>query len=389
MYTFGKNDTYKISNNKKEQKLVIDYKVLVRLYGPIIGSNALSIYLLFESEMSLNKNIKVSFSISRLLKLLQLKEDAFNEAIETLKQYSLIKYKANSKKENDFLFVVYPTRTALEFFDTAKLNNSLQVLVDETYYQQVYDYFMSSAINEDEYVDIDELSSQKDINEEEFYEQFYEKYPVISSSTAFNDKTKKEIARLKKLFNLDYSEIENSLLNSFDYSNDQLVIDLNKFNSFVEQKFKDKNKESDEMIEKAFNNERSIAYYKKLSGRSALLPSETAMINELLDKYQISEGVLNVVINYYFTYKKQTMGLPKNYFAKIIEDMLIANVKTTLDAMNYFRNLNNRIKSYKNKENFNSKVEKVEEKVIHENKTNSNDEIDSDLLNSFKKALGG
>ena len=304
MYTFGKNDTYKISNNKKEQKLVIDYKVLVRLYGPIIGSNALSIYLLFESEMSLNKNIKVSFSISRLLKLLQLKEDEFNEAIETLKQYSLIKYKANSKKENDFLFVVYPTKTALEFFDTAKLNNSLQVLVDETYYQQIYDYFMSSAINEDEYVDIDELSSQKDISEEEFYEQFYEKYPVISSSTAFNDKTKKEIARLKKLFNLDYSEIENSLLNSFDYSNDQLIIDLNKFNAFVEQKFKDKNKESDEMIENAFNNERSIAYYKKLSGRSALLPSETAMINELLDKYQISEGVLNVVINYYFTYKK-------------------------------------------------------------------------------------
>ena len=389
MYTFGKNDTYKISNNKKEQKLVIDYKVLVRLYGPIIGSNALSIYLLFESEMSLNKNIKVSFSISRLLKLLQLKEDEFNEAIETLKQYSLIKYKANSKKENDFLFVVYPTKTALEFFDTAKLNNSLQVLVDETYYQQIYDYFMSSAINEDEYVDIDELSSQKDISEEEFYEQFYEKYPVISSSTAFNDKTKKEIARLKKLFNLDYSEIENSLLNSFDYSNDQLVIDLNKFNAFVEQKFKDKNKESDEMIENAFNNERSIAYYKKLSGRSALLPSETAMINELLDKYQISEGVLNVVINYYFTYKKQTMGLPKNYFAKIIEDMLIANVKTTLDAMNYFRNLNNRIKSYKNKENLTNKVEKVEVKVIHENKTNENDEIDSDLLNSFKKALGG
>ena len=389
MYTFGKIDTDKISNNKKEQKLVIDYKVLVRLYGPIIGSNALSIYLLFESEMSLNKNIKVSFSISRLLKLLQLKEDEFNEAIETLKQYSLIKYKANSKKENDFLFVVYPTKTALEFFDTAKLNNSLQVLVDETYYQQIYDYFMSSAINEDEYVDIDELSSQKDISEEEFYEQFYEKYPVISSSTAFNDKTKKEIARLKKLFNLDYSEIENSLLNSFDYSNDQLVIDLNKFNAFVEQKFKDKNKESDEMIENAFNNERSIAYYKKLSGRSALLPSETAMINELLDKYQISEGVLNVVINYYFTYKKQTMGLPKNYFAKIIEDMLIANVKTTLDAMNYFRNLNNRIKSYKNKENFTNKVEKIEVKVMHENKTNENDEIDSDLLNSFKEALGG
>lgn len=389
MYTFGKNDTYKISNSKKEQKLVIDYKVLVRLYGPIIGSNALSIYLLFESEMSLNKNVKASFQISRLLKLLQIDEDLFNEAIETLKQYSLIKYKANSKKENDFLFVVYPTKTALDFFDTLKLNNSLQVLVDETYYQQVYDYFMSSAINEDEYVDIDEISTSKDISEKEFYEQFYEKYPVISSSTAFNEQTKKEISRLKKLFNLDYNEIENSLLNSFDYSNDQLVIDLNKLNAFVEQKFKDKNKESDEMIEKAFNNERSIAYYKKLSGRSALLPSETSMINELLDKYQISEGVLNVVINYYFTYKKQTMGLPKNYFAKIIEDMLIANVKTTIDAMNYFRNLNNRIKSYKNKENtIHKNNDVVIEKEVSEKK-NATEEIDSELLNSFKKALGG
>lgn len=389
MYTFGKNDTYKISNSKKEQKLVIDYKVLVRLYGPIIGSNALSIYLLFESEMSLNKNVKASFQISRLLKLLQIDEDLFNEAIETLKQYSLIKYKANSKKENDFLFVVYPTKTALDFFDTLKLNNSLQVLVDETYYQQVYDYFMSSAINEDEYVDIDEISTSKDISEKEFYEQFYEKYPVISSSTAFNEQTKKEISRLKKLFNLDYNEIENSLLNSFDYSNDQLVIDLNKLNAFVEQKFKDKNKESDEMIEKAFNNERSIAYYKKLSGRSALLPSETSMINELLDKYQISEGVLNVVINYYFTYKKQTMGLPKNYFAKIIEDMLIANVKTTIDAMNYFRNLNNRIKSYKNKENtIHKNNDVVIEKEVSEKK-NTTEEIDSELLNSFKKALGG
>ncbi len=388
MYTFGKNDTYKISNNKKEQKLVIDYKVLVRLYGPIIGSNALSIYLLFESEMSLNKNIKASFQISRLLKLLQIDEDMFNESIETLKKYSLIKYKANSKKENDFLFVVYPTKTALDFFDTLKLNNSLQVLVDETYYQQVYDYFMSSAINEDEYVDIDEISTAKDISEKEFYEQFYEKYPVISSSTAFNEQTKKEISRLKKLFNLDYNEIENSLLNSFDYSNDQFVIDLNKLNAFVEQKFKDKNKESDEMIEKAFNNERSIAYYKKLSGRSALLPSETSMINELLDKYQISEGVLNVVINYYFTYKKQTMGLPKNYFAKIIEDMLIANVKNTIDAMNYFRNLNNRIKSYKNKENTIHKNDTPIEKEISE-KENATEEIDSELLNSFKKALGG
>ena len=183
MFTFSPLDTYKISHAKKEEKFILDYKVLLRLYEPIIGSIAMSLYLTLESEISLNKYSKVNLNISRLHKLLQINDVQFNEAVETLKQYKLITYKANQRKANDYLFVIYPTKSAFEFLSDNKLNNSLSVVVDESYYKQVYNYFISSAINEDEYVDIEDVKLDNNITIDEFFFQFYEKYPIISSSS--------------------------------------------------------------------------------------------------------------------------------------------------------------------------------------------------------------
>jgi replication initiation and membrane attachment protein DnaB len=160
---------------------------------------------------------------------------------------------------------------------------------------------------------------------------------------------------------------------------------------FISNKYGNEQLSADEKVAKTFESERSISYYQKLSGRTSLLPRETSMINELLDQYQISEGILNVVINFYYRYGKNTMAPSKNYFIKVIEEMLMNNVSTTLDAMNYFRNRNKRIKDYKEKQTQTNQVSvKVSEeiKVEKEEKTDSS-EIDLDLLNEFKKALGG
>ena len=389
MFTFAPLDTYKISTTKKDRKFSIDYKVLVRLYQPIIGSVATCLYLTLESESSLNKNSKTSLSIARLTKLLQISQKQFNEAVETLKEYKLISYKANQKKANDYLFVLNNTLPAFDFFANDKFNKALQVVVDETYYRQVYTYFISIAINEDEYIDIEDIKLSRELTDEEFFEHFFEKYPIISSSDSIKQKEKNEILRLKRLFSLSYDEIENAILNSFDYVDNKMIIDLKKLNDFVSKKYKKEViNNTDEAICKTFDDERSVAYYKKLSGRAALLPSETSMIFELLDQYKISEGVLNVVINYYFNYGKTTLGNPKNYFIKIIEEMLINKVKTTLDAMNYFRNRNRRIQSYKeNKQDNYSKESKPEIKV--ETPSKDDNDIDGDVLDEFLKVFGG
>ena len=385
MFTFATLDTYKISHGRKSEKFSVDYKVLVRLYEPIIGSVAMSLYLTLESEFSLNKYSKSTNQIARLHKLARIDDASFNEAIELLKKYDLISYKANQRKANDYLFVVYPTKPANEFFSNEKLNNALQVMVDDAYYKQVYSYFISSSVNEDEYVDIEDIKLSKELTEEEFYAQFHEKYPIIASSCAITSSCKKEINRLKKLFKLTYENIENAILNSFDYIENQMVINLEKLNEFVNNKYNGVTLSADEKIAQTFNAERSISYYQKMSGRTNLLPRETAMINELLDQYQISEGVLNVIINFYFKYGNRTMGASKNYFVKVIEEMLMNNVVSTLDAMNYFRNRNKKIKEFKEKV-----VHPVnQETQIETNNENTSSEIDQDLLDEFKKALGG
>lgn len=385
MFTFATLDTYKISHGRKSEKFSVDYKVLVRLYEPIIGSVAMSLYLTLESEFSLNKYSKSTNQIARLHKLARIDDASFNEAIELLKKYDLISYKANQRKANDYLFVVYPTKPANEFFSNEKLNNALQVMVDDAYYKQVYSYFISSSVNEDEYVDIEDIKLSKELTEEEFYAQFHEKYPIIASSCAITSSCKKEINRLKKLFKLTYENIENAILNSFDYIENQMVINLEKLNEFVNNKYNGVTLSADEKIAQTFNAERSISYYQKMSGRTNLLPRETAMINELLDQYQISEGVLNVIINFYFKYGNRTMGASKNYFVKVIEEMLMNNVVSTLDAMNYFRNRNKKIKEFKEKV-----VHPVNQEIqIETNNENTSSEIDQDLLDEFKKALGG
>ena len=76
--------------------------------------------------------------------------------------------------------------------------------------------------------------------------------------------------------------------------------------------------------------------------------------------------------------------------------MVISGVKTTIDAMNYFRNRNKRIQNYKqsleNKPKFEYKrkeVVKQEEKIEKiEEKETSND-VDLATIEEFRKLMGG
>lgn len=398
MFTFSSLDTYKISHNNKEEKFIVDYKVLVRLYQPIIGSIALSLYLTLESEISLNKSNRTVLNIARLHKLLQIDDNQFNIAVETLKEYGLLSLKANQRKANDYKFVIYPTKSANEFFSNEKLNSALRVVVDDKYYNQVTDYFVLNVINDEEYVDIEDVKLIKELDEKDFYDQLFEKYStVVSFENCINESDKREIRRLKELFKLEYKEVEDAITNSIDYQEEKPKINLNRLNSYIEEKYAKKENEealsSDEKIAKFFESEKSIAYYQKLCGRTTLLPSEISMIDELLDQYKISEGVLNVVFNYYFKGpQKKSMAPSKNYCIKVIEEMIISGVTSTLDAMNYFKNRNQRIRKFKETylqeeiKNETTTPIVVEEKKKKEEESN---DVDPETIAKFRKLMGG
>ena len=68
--------------------------------------------------------------------------------------------------------------------------------------------------------------------------------------------------------------------------------------------------------------------------------------------------------------------------------MLINNVKTTIDAMNYFRNRNKRIQSYKENK-INRQVEKVEERKEVKSVEEKDSSIDLQTMEEFRKLMGG
>ena len=383
MLTFGQQDTYRISNLKNDGKFNIDYKVLVRLYLPIIGSDAMSLYLLLESEKSLNKGTRKNNNIAHLYKLLQVDEKSFDEAMDKLKQYGLVKYSARRNTANDYLFKMIPTKTATEFFEDKKLGDALLAVVDNNYYQQVKDYFIMSSIDEDDYVDIEDNSYSAVSTDEQFYENFYEKYQIIAVCNPITDLDKKEIARIKKLFKFDYETIEKIMLSSFESTDNGMILDKVKLNNAATQIYNERQEalNPDQKIIKQFESFKPIRYFELKSKRSALLPSEIKMIDYILDTYKITDGVLNVVIDYYFS-KGNVMGNPQNYLIKVIEDMIRNDVKTTLEAMNFLRNKNKKVKEYNQQKETNNKVESNKEPV---NKVQNN--VDQAALDKFLKMM--
>lgn len=383
MLTFGQQDTYRISNLKNDGKFNIDYKVLVRLYLPIIGSDAMSLYLLLESEKSLNKGTRKNNNIARLYKLLQVDEKSFDEAMDKLKQYGLVKYSARRNTANDYLFKMIPTKAATEFFEDKKLDDALLAVVDNNYYQQVKDYFIMSSIDEDDYVDIDDNSYSAVSTDEQFYENFYEKYQIIAVCNPITDLDKKEIARIKKLFKFDYETIEKIMLASFESTDNGMILDKVKLNNAATQIYNERQEalNPDQKIIKQFESFKPIRYFELKSKRSALLPSEIKMIDYILDTYKITDGVLNVVIDYYFS-KGNVMGNPQNYLIKVIEDMIRNDVKTTLEAMNFLRNKNKKVKEYYQQKETTTKVESNKEPV---NKVQEN--VDQAALDKFLKMM--
>lgn len=380
MALFGPQDTYKISNLKNDGKFTIDYKVLVRLYLPIIGSSAMSLYLVLDSEKSLNKWSRKKYNIARLHKLLQIDEKEFNDAISKLINYGLIKHSGNKNDATDYLFKMIPTKTANEFFEDEKLSSALAAVVDNNYFEQIKDYFITSSINEDDYVDIDESGYSLISNEEDFYDSFYAKYQIIASFNPINDNDKKEIARIKKLFKFDYQTIEKIILDSLESNDNGMFLNKEKLNENAEKLFKEKQPVSqDDKIVQLFENEKSMRFYERNVKRT-LRPSDLDTIEYILDTYKIPEGVLNVVIHYYYSKPNNSLSNPRNYFIKVIEEMLRCNVKTTLDAMNFLRNKNNK---YKEKQTQKVEPIKVETVPLKENQQTTN----SNTLNEFLKLM--
>lgn len=161
----------------------------------------------------------------------------------------------------------------------------------------------------------------------------------------------KELSRLAMLFNKSEEALTRLLYMSINDS----LIDFNKLYSLCENEVAYINSNEEAAVKQRTTNTEygkkinfmdrtsPVTYLSILSGHQKLSPSDIKLINSLSYKYNLSKGVINVIIEYTLT--RLDDNLPRAYCEKLGSFLSRKNVKTSMEAINalhkYFKKTNN------------------------------------------------
>ena len=132
-----------------------DRKVLISLYEPIIGSNALSLYFTLWQDLDKCEVISNDLNHKHLMVILKLSLGDIVEARRALEAVGLLK---SFVKENDnlseYLYELYSPLSAYEFFNHPVLSILLLNNIGEIEYRILTEYYKKINIPKKDYVEI-------------------------------------------------------------------------------------------------------------------------------------------------------------------------------------------------------------------------------------------
>ncbi|MDD4706132.1 MAG: DnaD domain protein [Bacilli bacterium] len=140
----------------------IDKKNLINLYEPIIGSNAVSLYLTLWSDLDKRELISKDYNHHHLMTLLKTNLDDIKEAKKSLEAVGLLK--TFIKKEsnlNSFIYELYSPISAYEFFNHPILNIVLYNNIGVSEYNTLLNYYKKPNFNYNGY---EEITDAMDMN---------------------------------------------------------------------------------------------------------------------------------------------------------------------------------------------------------------------------------
>lgn len=319
-----------------------DRNLLIMLYQPIIGSDAISVYFSMQSYLDKLELMSESWTHHHLMTNLRMDLESIVSAREKLEAVGLLKTYVKKDTINHFIYELYSPLEAKEFFNNPLLSISLYNNIGEQEYQNIIEYFRLPTISLKEYEDI--TCKFQDVFEPEDITNFEQLLADLKST----HKNKIEIMATIDLENI-FSNIPEEMLNirvitldmkdflyrvSFVYGfTDEEMIDLIKSSLTAKRTIdKIKLKENAKSYYKFdhFGNLPSLAFksqpeylrkknmstnlrdkkiyefetttphdflYSKHLGKS-LTSGETAILDYLLDEMQLNPGVVNVIIDY-------------------------------------------------------------------------------------------
>ncbi|MCR5786536.1 MAG: hypothetical protein K6G28_02385 [Acholeplasmatales bacterium] len=332
---------------------VDDISVLSLLYAPLIGSNALQIYLSLSSMCSKTDHHMYFSSHSALYDTLHMKEQDYLKARFSLEAVNLLNVYA---KDDSIMYILYLPQSASQFIKNGVLGIYLNSLIGQDNLNKVLEVFSKNNIDYSEYQNItksfDEVYSVTNVSKEAVKSErllearrahevnltndsfnmdyFLKNIDTVYLDNYVDDKFKSTILNVATAFNLNADDLI-SLYNQSIAKNQKFSYVLFKrkarmmFNITTDNAIPSLVQNNvDEDEPKKENKNDLLAYFEKISGK------------ELLAQFDLSNSRNNLMLaNIY-------QDIP---YSRTIVNMMVWNVLTRdndhLPALGYFESMYN------------------------------------------------
>ena len=382
-----------------------DRKVLTFLYQPLIGSTCLGLYLTLWAEIEENRLWSGSSTHHLLMNLLSVNLKDIYEARLKLEGIGLLKtYVKSDESGRSFIYELHPPLNPEQFFLDGMLNIYLYRKIGKNHFARLKRFFSDQQKPlDEEYLEVTRafqdvfasatpgsLQYMQDHSDDLDAEQKHEfigrqdQKPIqIDTNTfdfdmlmaglneslvpqkALTKKVKEVISNLAFLYGISPIEMKNFILGAinendeidiedlrkgardwYQFENyDQLPSLINRTQPAVHQEQVTEPKTQEEKLIRYYETTPPIVIFKELSGGVEPSVSNLKILEEVMIKYKLPPGVVNVLIE--VTLRKTDMKFTKGFVESIASHWARLKIKTVREAMEAARKEERSVKESK------------------------------------------
>ncbi len=365
-------DTYTVVNQSVLTE--VDKGTLIRLYEPIIGALAVSLYLTFWSDLDKLEILSLDYTHHHLMTILKSDLASIEKGRKSLEAVGLLKsYVKKSDNINEYLYELYSPISPYEFFNHPVLSVLLLNNIGDMEYQNLLKYYKKASINHHDYEEItstlnetfkvttpfeasnDTIRRQQKlgINIENLID-----FELLSASIpkglinvkTFNKKTKDLINQLAFVYNLDTlkmveiirlviddvglinkDKLREAARKNYEYNHNGSLPTIIYRTQPIHLKTPDGDFSNRGKMIYVFENTKPYDFLKSKNKGSKPSSRDLKLLEHLAIDFSLSPGVINVLIDY--AIRVNDGKLNQSYLDTIASSWARKGIKTVPEAM--------------------------------------------------------
>jgi len=364
-------DSYVIVN--KSIITEVDKKIIIDLYQPIIGHNAVSFYYTLLNDLDKNSIMSGTYTHHHLLSIMQLSLAEIKIAREKLEAVGLLKTYVKKDHINNFVYVLYSPMSANEFLNHPILSIVLYNNVGKQEFIKIVENYKIPRINLKDYeeittrfdevftttpassfienkdliernannfrfnnnIDIELLLSNLNglVKENVFTKELTNLINNLSYIYSLDTVTMADLIRanIKENGNIDKDNLRKSCRNYYQFENNGNLPTLiyRKQPDYLKTPSGDTSKKA--MMIYTFENANPYQFLKSKYKDGKVVERDLRLLESLLVDLKLTPGVVNVLIDYVLKINNQKLN--KNYIETIASQWKRLGIETVEEAM--------------------------------------------------------